>query len=243
MTKPESEWKTQQLATAYIEGIRGAIPGANLQLAVVAKIVRCWCVAPARILDLGCGNGILGQMLLDIFPSAHGVFVDFSDPMLDAARENLPNARHVSVVKADFGTPQWRDAVAMHQPFAIIVSGFAIHHQPNERKRQLYSEIFDILTPGGIFLNLEHVTSRTLAGEQLFDEFFIDHLFDYHSIATPGTTREGIAGAYYHRADKKENMLAPFERQCDWLREIGFADVDCFCKVFELALFGGRKGE
>jgi hypothetical protein len=41
--------------------------------------------------------------------------------------------------------------------------------------------------------------------------------------------------------DKKENILAPGEEQCRWLRLIGFADVDCFLRVFELALFGGRK--
>ena len=26
-----------------------------------------------------------------------------------------------------------------------------------------------------------------------------------------------------------------------WLRQIGFQDVDCYFKAFELALFGGRK--
>jgi len=33
------------------------------------------------------------------------------------------------------------------------------------------------------------------------------------------------------------------ESQLDWLRELGFADVDCFFKAFELAVFGGRKPE
>jgi hypothetical protein len=35
--------------------------------------------------------------------------------------------------------------------------------------------------------------------------------------------------------------LALVDVQCGWLREIGFQDVDCFFKVFELALLGGRK--
>jgi hypothetical protein len=39
----------------------------------------------------------------------------------------------------------------------------------------------------------------------------------------------------------KEYILAPVDLQCAWLRLIGFQDVDCFFKVFELALFGGRK--
>ncbi len=122
-----------------------------------------------------------------------------------------------------------------------MVSGFAIHHQPDERKRELYAEIFDLLAPGGIFLNLEHVASATEAGQELFDDFFVDHLHDFHRISSADANRDAIADDYYKRPDKKENILAPVEDQCEWLRQIGLTDVDCFFKVFELALFGGRK--
>ena len=37
------------------------------------------------------------------------------------------------------------------------------------------------------------------------------------------------------------NILAPVEVQCQWLREIGFTDVDCYLKMFEVAVFGGRR--
>ena len=37
------------------------------------------------------------------------------------------------------------------------------------------------------------------------------------------------------------NILAPVELQCEWLRRIGFEDVDCYFKIFELAVFGGRR--
>jgi hypothetical protein len=50
-----------------------------------------------------------------------------------------------------------------------------------------------------------------------------------------------VARHYYDRPDKSANILAPVERQCTWLREIGFTDVDCYLKVFELAVFGGRR--
>ena len=36
---------------------------------------------------------------------------------------------------------------------------------------------------------------------------------------------------------EKENIPAPVETQCQWLRDIGFQEVDCFFKTFELALF------
>ena len=79
MNKPKSDWQTRELSTIYLEGVRGAIPGADLQMSVIAKIARLWCSNPLRILDLGCGNGIIGRFLINIFPSAHGIFVDFSD--------------------------------------------------------------------------------------------------------------------------------------------------------------------
>ena len=218
-----------------------AIPGADMQLAVLGKVARLWCPHSSEILDVGCGDGILGHFLLDIFPKAHATFVDFSDPMLDAARTRLTETSRATVVKADFSNPQWRSILPAENTFDIVVSGFAIHHQHDDRKKALYSEIYDLLTPGGIFLNLEHVASITHAGEQLSDEFFIDHLYDFHTSLNPGKTKEEIADIYYNRPDKKENILAPIEDQCSWLREIGFQDVDCFFKIFELALFAGRK--
>lgn len=237
----KSKWQTKELTKAFLEGVRGAIPGADLQFAVIGKIADQWCNTPKRILDLGCGNGILGRFLLNRFSLASGLFVDFSGPMLDAARQSTESLPNAAVEKADFGSPRWIEVAKGHGAFDIVVSGFAIHHQPDERKKALYSEIFDLLMPSGVFLNLEHVASATAAGEKLFDEFFVDHLHSFHKNTNSKASHDAIADEYYNRPDKKENILASVEDQCQWLREIGFVDVDCFFKVFELALFGGRK--
>ena len=37
------------------------------------------------------------------------------------------------------------------------------------------------------------------------------------------------------------NILAPVEMQCDWLREIGYEEVDSYFRIYELAVFAGRK--
>ena len=230
MTQAQSRWQTEELATAFLQGVRGAIPGADLQLAVLGKVAQLWCESPSAILDLGCGDGILGRYLLDQFPYAKGVFADFSEPMLAAAQAATNHLPQATVMRADFASPDW--------PRPLEADG---HHQPDERKQEIYGEIFQILTPGGLFLNLEHVASLTPAGEELFDEFFIDHLHQFHARTEPDKSRDDIAETYYRRPDKQENILAPVEVQCQWLRQIGFVDVDCFFKTFELALFGGRK--
>lgn len=237
----KSEWQTKELTRAFLEGVRGAIPEGDLQLAVISKIAQRWSPSPRQIMDLGCGDGILGRFLLELFPTASGLFLDFSEPMLDAAIEKVGSAPNTVVAMADFASPQWLEVARPHGLFDIVISGFAIHHQPHERKRELYDEIYKLLAPGGLFLNLEHVASATEAGQELFDDFFIDHLFDFHSKSNADANRDAIAHEYYKRPDKKENILAPVEDQCEWLRQIGFNDVDCFFRVFELALFGGRK--
>lgn len=236
-----SAWQTPELAEAFLEGVRGAIPGADLQLAVIGKLADGWCQSASRILDLGCGNGILGKFLLSRMRGASGLFLDFSEPMLAAAQENLAALTKAAIAKADFSSPQWLKVAEPHAPFDLVVSGFAIHHQPDPRKRELYTEVFSLLAPGGVFLNLEHVASASEAGEKLFDDFFVDHLHSFHARCDASADRESIAADYYERPDKKENILAALDDQCEWLREIGFRDVDCFFKLFELAVFGGRK--
>jgi len=241
MTEARSKWQNKDLATAYLEGVRGAIPGADLQLAVLGKIVSNWCPDPVRILDIGCGDGILGRYLMDIFPTTEALFTDFSDPMLEASRKKLRGVARAKVVKSDFSAPAWLEKIGGHGLFNVVVSGFAVHHQPDVRKKELYTEIYHLLSPGGVFLNLEHVSSLSASGEELFEDFFIDHLYRFHRGTDPSKTRQQVAETFYHRPDKKENILAPVDIQCEWLREIGYRNVDCFFKVFELALFGGRK--
>jgi hypothetical protein len=50
-----------------------------------------------------------------------------------------------------------------------------------------------------------------------------------------------IAKTFYDNPLKKANILVPVELQCFWLKKIGFKEVDCYLKIFELALFGGIK--
>jgi tRNA (cmo5U34)-methyltransferase len=180
MRKQPSEWLTQERSRTYLDGVRGAIPAARLQLDVLARVARSWCHSPRGILDLGCGDGVIGLHLRETYPSASSVFVDFSDPMLEAARARLRSLPRAAVLRADFTSPEWVRLVAAHGPFDIVVSGFAIHHQPDERKRQLYAEIHELLSAGGVFLNLDQVESASAAVEQVFDEFFVEHLREFH---------------------------------------------------------------
>jgi tRNA (cmo5U34)-methyltransferase len=169
-----------------------------------------------RVLDLGTGDGRLLALVKQKNPGAVGVALDFSDPMLELAKKRFAGDSSVEVVKHDLSVPlpegRW-------EPFDLVISGLAIHHLVHERKREVYREIFGLLRSGGVFLNLEHVSSST---EVLHQKFLA-------AIGLSPVT------------DDPANKLLDVETQLVWLRQIGFRDVDCFWKWLEIALFGGTK--
>ena len=167
-----------------------------------------------RILDLGTGDGRLLALILLDRPGAEGVALDFSPTMLAAARQRFAKDVRVNVVEHNLDEP-----LPNLGCFDAVVSGFAIHHSTDDRKKQIYAETFRMLTAGGVFCNLEHVASAT---PQLHQRF-LD--------ALGSTTAK----------EDPSNKLALVETQLGWLREIGFEDVDCHWKWMELALLGGVK--
>ncbi len=235
-------WTETSVAQNFLEGVRSAIPLAAAQIDCLLRIINLTQSQVNCFLDLGCGNGILGQAISEQYPQARGVFIDISPSMLEAAQNSIDNASgKYSFLLQDFALSSWSDALNKITSFDVIVSGFAIHHQPDSRKQGIYQEIYNPLKPGGIFLNLEHIASASSLGETAFDELFIDSLYAYHQLQNPNQSKNQIAQQYYSRDDKNANILTLPETQCQWLKEIGFTDVDCFFRILEIALFGGIK--
>jgi tRNA (cmo5U34)-methyltransferase len=167
-----------------------------------------------RILDLGTGDGRLLALLKIDRPQVQSIAVDFSATMLEAVQKRFAEDTTVQVIAHNLDQP-----LPELGSFDAVVSSFAIHHLTNDRKRSLYTEIFQILEPGGIFCNLEHVASPTPA----LHEHFLQKI---------GILPEN---------DDPSNKLLDVQTQMNWLENIGFTDVDCYWKWLELALLIGKK--
>lgn len=196
-----------EYAQAYLERA-DRIPhrkeGEAVLLGVVPQTIR-------RFLDLGTGDGRLIGLLRAERSQARAVGLDFSPVMLQAARERFKHDTSIAILEHNLDDP-----LPALGAFDAIVSSFAIHHCEDARKRMLYAEIFELLEPGGVFCNLEHVASPTAS---LHEQFL-------QEMGVP---------------EDAANKLLDMETQLRWLREIGFDDVDCLWKWRELALLVGHK--
>jgi len=240
----ENIWTDSKIAQDYLEGTRAAIPLATEQITTILKIIKIAGNSVNRVLDVGCGDGILGRAIAQIYPKAEYTFSDMSEAMINAVKAKL--RAHQSPARVNFHScnmedSHWQDELLPRGPYDVIISGLAIHHLTHRRKRELYADIYDLLSSDGIFLNLERVESRSDLGVRLNNENYIDSLYAFHSASNSSLSREEIGEKYYYQPLKQSNILATAEMQTEWLRDLGFVDVDIFFKIFEIAIFGGRK--
>ncbi|AFY56947.1 methylase involved in ubiquinone/menaquinone biosynthesis [Rivularia sp. PCC 7116] len=203
-------WTSAEHALNYLaqaDNIPHRTEGEAVLLEEVPKTVK-------RILDLGTGDGRLLALLKIERHNVESVAVDFSPTMLEAANSRFQGDSTVEVIEHNLD-----ESLPEYGTFDAIVSSFAIHHLSHNRKRSIYVEIFNMLQPGGVFCNLEHVASPTV---RLHEKFL---------------KAIGVTPAQ----DDPSNQLLDVETQLKWLRNIGFEDVDCYWKWLELALLIGRK--
>ncbi len=235
-------WERKEKLFKYVDGARQFFPLAMEQLDTISRVIEMYNPSIENFLDLGCGDGFIGNYIYKLFPYSKGVFLDSSNEMIEKAKRKGIDIQTEFIVQ-DFGKSDWSNSIKSVQSFDLIISGFSIHHIDNDNKKRLYSDIYKLLKPNGLFLNLEHVSSPTERIEQLFSDLFDDCMMDYQKSIEDEKTKEEIKELYHDANHKKMNILESVEVQCDWLRQIGFSEVDCFMKIFELALFGGIKSE
>jgi len=205
------EWQRSEHAKNYLECLANVIPHRTEGETVLLELIP---LNTKRVLDLGTGDGRIAGLIRAYLPESTVLATDFSPTMLESAKVRFADDPNIEVREFNF-----ENSILELGKFDAIVSSFAIHHVEDPRKQTLYSEVFQMLNPGGIFANMEHVSSPT---EDLHDVF----------LASLGMTRE---------TEDKSNRCSPVELQLGWLREIGFDDVECYWKWRELALLAGVK--
>lgn len=184
-------------------------------------------VANAKnVLDIGAGTGLFSQFVYKQNPHLYFTLADISDPMLSVARSRFSGLDNFNYIELDLSTDK------IPGKYDIIISGLAIHHLTDADKQKLYNNIYGALNEGGLFINADQVTGRTM----LFDS-----LYKYEwreTVSHSGLEHDALIQAFERT---KLDKLAPLEVQLKMLEKAGFNEVDCFYKNLSFAVFGGFK--
>ncbi len=222
--------------------IREALPFSADLMDLLIRLIQRSGVEIRRFLDLGCGDAVMSAAVLKHYPAAGGVLLDTDEPSLERAWGRLgASADKLAFVAQDVSEPDWAEAVRTIAPFDLVISGYVINQQRDEHKLDVYTDIFDLLGPGGLFLNLDYVSTSAPFARLVFDDLYLDSLMRLRSAQGREAGREAAEQAYRDWPDRPMLNPSQTDLQCEWLREIGFVGVDCFFRAIGVALIGGVK--
>ena len=134
----------------------GFIRHRDLRFEAMITVIRNICQnKKPRILDLACGPGSLVGLLLTAFPDIEIVGVD-KDPLLIAiARDVYGDDDRVTLLEVDLDSPSWMDGISGE--FDAVVSTTALHWLEPHILSRVYFEVADLIRPGGVFMNGDHL--------------------------------------------------------------------------------------
>jgi cyclopropane fatty-acyl-phospholipid synthase-like methyltransferase len=207
-----TEWADVERAQAW-PSFREGLPHAGDAEAMLVEYLLD--DSAQRVLDLGTGDGHLVAVVLRRLPAASAVGLDLSATMVQGAQTRFADLERVSFREHDLMKPLPRELGS----FDLVVSALAIHHLPDERKRTLFNEVFELLEGGGRFYDLDCVTSQSN---------------ELHALSQS-------AFGFDARNEDPSDQPARLQDQLEWLTAAGFQHVECHWKWMELALVGGRK--
>lgn len=179
-----------------------------------------------RILDLGAGTGLLSEFVLQKYPNACIELVDISEKMLDVAKQRFANNPNITINCSDF------TQFTSDKSYDAIISSLAIHHLDDNDKIRLFTNIHSMLEIGGLFINAEQVE-----GENTFFATLNDKMWR-QKVESSDLTQEEIEAGYQRvLLDKR----SPLSKQINWLKEVGFNEVDCLYKYYDFAVIFCKK--
>lgn len=188
-----------------------------------------------RLLDIGCGDGIVTKNIQKCHPQHEFHVLDGSAAMLDEARKSLGDTcAYIHRSFEDFIREETHD-----QQYDFIFSSLALHHLDWNEKSGMYAKAFRLLRQEGLFLNIDTVLPPSERSEAWQFMMWRDWINETLEEMGKETGRHDNLPAEYKR--KPENKPSDLFRQIDLLRANGFRDVDCYYKYGVFALYGGTK--
>lgn len=241
MTDTARETWDEEASRVYRDIAAVAVPRRAEQLATLLTLAPLAGTA-SRVVELACGEGLLGEALLEAFPAARYLGLDGSDSMRAHAAARLARfGDRAGVAAFDLSAPDW---LVRADGADLVVSSLCVHHLDDGGKRALFAALAPRLAPGGALLLADLVDPARAEARELFAETWNATVAD-QSRARVGSdallTRFLDEHWNHYRTPDPVDQPSRLFDQLVWLREAGLVVVDCYWMHAGHAVYGGYR--
>jgi tRNA (cmo5U34)-methyltransferase len=233
---------TEADSKLYQELAMVAVPRRAEQMATLLTLLPFGVHEPARVVELSCGEGFLSSALLNLYPQAHVVALDTSDEMLARTRDRLSEfPGRFDVEPFDIHSSDWHTHLDNAD---AVVSSLAVHHLDGPEKQSLFKSVAGRVSSRGALLMADLVEPQRTEARELFAAGW-DRSAEQQAQQPGGSERAFQQFQETHwniyRYPDPFDKPSPLSDQLFWLRDAGFAVVDCFWLHAAHAIYGGYR--
>jgi hypothetical protein len=233
-------WSDPEIISGRVDHLASPEPLGIEHIQVVLGLIGCGIDAPSTLLDLDGENSFISSVLLGEYPNLGAIVRRSGGGRLPSTLQDF--ASRIGHFRANLNTSEWIQTLGLSSAFDVILGGATLETLAAPRKRLLFDEIMGLLQPGGLFLSIEKLPSATRWTGTFPDDLRIQAIFGAALAANPSASRMIIAKRHYAEAPEPPSASSvPLEVHLDWLREAGFACVDCYLATGGQVVYGGQK--
>ena len=181
---------------------------------------------PDTVIDLGTGTGLLTYYWYNQYPDVKYVLVDIADEMLKVARQRFAGIENVTYQIMDY-TEKLPDL-----SFDTVISALSIHHLEDMSKQKLFSELFERLPRGGLFVNYDQFCAGQPEMNTWFDSYWENEIYK------SGLSEHDIS-AWKER--RKLDRECSVEQEIEMLHNAGFESVKCVYSYLKYSVIVALK--
>jgi SAM-dependent methyltransferase len=184
---------------------------------------------------LGAGTGAASRVILDLYPCSTAILADYSAEMMRVGEREMQRfAGRYRYVEFDMSAGgEWPAAIPA--TLEAVVTSMCVHHLPDDRKRSLFTEIFDHLAPGGWYFNYDPVRAEDPLVEATWQR--VNDREDPETAAR----RRNWTPLDHARWDNHVRYIIPLGPQLEFLRSVGFEGIDVYWKQLENVIYAGQR--
>jgi tRNA (cmo5U34)-methyltransferase len=208
----------------YASLMQRLIPFYDAQRNLMLRLIQLGRDAPMRLLDLGCGPGLMAARVFAEFPHAQLTLFDLTQEMMDACRSRLGSTNRVIYRVGDFRTDDFGNG------YDVVLASLSLHHARLSERPMLASRLYRCLAPGG----------RLIAAEIIVDESATIRQQQYELWRRFMDERGEDGDSWYQKHVAKDHPVE-ISGWTKTLEDAGFASAGCFWRCLNFAIIAANK--